>query len=149
MKKFEPQYRLVRVGMATKAERASRQQRTSMRECCSGNLGDNILTSLFTQASSARTDKRPCVVRRRSRARSPRRRNKLLAFPLYVIVLATDIFYQVDRVGRIMVMACGCDYLSHAELLFGRHPAIDTTSSVYTWNPSRRRDGWVFTILTF
>ncbi|KAH8171250.1 ribosomal protein s24e domain-containing protein [Sarocladium implicatum] len=27
MKKFEPQYRLVRVGMATKAERASRQQR--------------------------------------------------------------------------------------------------------------------------
>ncbi|PWI65736.1 hypothetical protein PCL_06707 [Purpureocillium lilacinum] len=28
MKKFEPNYRLVRVGMATKAERASRQQRT-------------------------------------------------------------------------------------------------------------------------
>lgn len=28
MKKFEPIYRLVRVGMATKAERASRQQRT-------------------------------------------------------------------------------------------------------------------------
>ncbi|KAF2232642.1 37S ribosomal protein S24, partial [Viridothelium virens] len=27
MKKFEPQYRLVRVGMATKAEKASRQQR--------------------------------------------------------------------------------------------------------------------------
>ncbi|KAJ4307711.1 hypothetical protein N0V84_012540 [Fusarium piperis] len=27
MKKFEPQYRLVRVGLATKAERASRQQR--------------------------------------------------------------------------------------------------------------------------
>ncbi|KAJ6437254.1 40S ribosomal protein S24 [Purpureocillium lavendulum] len=27
MKKFEPNYRLVRVGMATKAERASRQQR--------------------------------------------------------------------------------------------------------------------------
>jgi small subunit ribosomal protein S24e len=28
MKKFEPQYRLVRVGLATKRERASRQQRT-------------------------------------------------------------------------------------------------------------------------
>jgi len=27
MKKFEPQYRLVRVGLATKTERASRQQR--------------------------------------------------------------------------------------------------------------------------
>ncbi|KAM5368446.1 hypothetical protein ACJZ2D_009516 [Fusarium nematophilum] len=30
MKKFEPQYRLVRVGLATKRERASRQQRTSI-----------------------------------------------------------------------------------------------------------------------
>lgn len=30
MKKFEPQYRLVRVGLATKAERASRQQRASL-----------------------------------------------------------------------------------------------------------------------
>jgi ribosomal protein S24E len=28
MKRFEPQYRLIRVGMATKPERASRQQRT-------------------------------------------------------------------------------------------------------------------------
>ena len=28
MKKFEPHYRLVRVGMATKIEKASRQQRT-------------------------------------------------------------------------------------------------------------------------
>lgn len=30
MKKFEPQYRLIRVGMATKPERASRQQRMSL-----------------------------------------------------------------------------------------------------------------------
>src|SRR5690348_11729026 len=29
MKKFEPHYRLVRVGLATKIEKASRQQRTS------------------------------------------------------------------------------------------------------------------------
>jgi small subunit ribosomal protein S24e len=29
MKKFEPRYRLVRYGMATKVEKASRQQRTS------------------------------------------------------------------------------------------------------------------------
>lgn len=28
MKKFEPRYRLVRYGMATKVEKASRQQRT-------------------------------------------------------------------------------------------------------------------------
>jgi ribosomal protein S24E len=31
MKKFEPRYRLVRYGMATKVEKASRQQRTSLR----------------------------------------------------------------------------------------------------------------------
>jgi small subunit ribosomal protein S24e len=30
MKKFEPRYRLVRYGMATKVEKASRQQRTSL-----------------------------------------------------------------------------------------------------------------------
>jgi len=32
MKKFEPQYRLVRVGLATKVERASRQQRAYIRD---------------------------------------------------------------------------------------------------------------------
>jgi small subunit ribosomal protein S24e len=30
MKKFEPRYRLIRYGMATKVEKASRQQRTSL-----------------------------------------------------------------------------------------------------------------------
>lgn len=33
MKKFEPNYRLVRVGMATRPEKASRQQRTFPLEC--------------------------------------------------------------------------------------------------------------------
>ena len=33
MKKFEPRYRLVRYGMATKVEKASRQQRTSPAIC--------------------------------------------------------------------------------------------------------------------
>lgn len=35
MKKFEPRYRLIRVGMATKPERASRQQRKlDCLDCC-------------------------------------------------------------------------------------------------------------------
>ncbi|KAI4654131.1 ribosomal protein S24A [Alternaria ventricosa] len=34
MKKFEPRYRLVRYGMATKVEKASRQQRTSSLRLC-------------------------------------------------------------------------------------------------------------------
>lgn len=33
MKKFEPNYRLVRVGAAEKVEKASRQQRTSLIPC--------------------------------------------------------------------------------------------------------------------
>lgn len=33
MKKFEPNYRLVRVGAAEKVEKASRQQRTSLFPC--------------------------------------------------------------------------------------------------------------------
>jgi small subunit ribosomal protein S24e len=34
MKKFEPRYRLVRYGMATKVEKASRQQRTFLAHLC-------------------------------------------------------------------------------------------------------------------
>jgi small subunit ribosomal protein S24e len=33
LKKFEPHYRLVRIGVAQKIERASRQQRTSLSTC--------------------------------------------------------------------------------------------------------------------
>lgn len=83
MKKFEPHYRLVRVGLATKIERASRQQRMFLLLLRLGwNLPfkDVTLTATFpqTQASSARTGRRPFVARRRSRAPSPRRRNKRL-----------------------------------------------------------------------
>jgi ribosomal protein S24E len=62
MKKFEPRYRLVRYGMATKVEKASRQQRTFSRlSVCWRQFGDAcgwfriacILT--IEQASSART----------------------------------------------------------------------------------------------
>jgi ribosomal protein S24E len=60
MKKFEPRYRLVRYGMATKVEKASRQQRTLPAPLhalsrVSGQMEtlDHTLTS--EQASSART----------------------------------------------------------------------------------------------
>ena len=85
MKKFEPIYRLVRVGMATKAERASRQQRKwsvlrVRRTTPQGQVKDWLLTSgSGIQASSARTDKRPCAARRRSRVPRRRRRNKRIA----------------------------------------------------------------------
>jgi ribosomal protein S24E len=97
MKKFEPHYRLVRVGLATKIEKASRQQRTSLPRCRQiakrfpgGTMDEHgrcwlTISITRTQASSARTGRRPCGARRRSRVRSRRRRNKRLAFSFGVV----------------------------------------------------------------
>jgi hypothetical protein len=94
MKKFEPQYRLIRVGLATKVERASRQQRMyRVFLACAPPLyfarttGDGFelwrpeTDAMESQASSARTDKRLSGARRRSRARKARRTNKWHMFP--------------------------------------------------------------------
>ncbi|KAK8249584.1 ribosomal protein L23/L15e core domain-containing protein [Phyllosticta capitalensis] len=86
MKKFEPHYRLVRVGLANKIEKASRQQRTYTwiykgRTECGRYLAweCHLLTRLAQQASSARTGARSSVVLPRSRAPPARRTNKRLA----------------------------------------------------------------------
>jgi small subunit ribosomal protein S24e len=65
LKKFEPQYRLIRYEMAQRAERPSRAQRTAFVVLCA--MAD------VPQASSARTRRRSSAARPRSRA-SPRRR---------------------------------------------------------------------------
>ena len=81
MKKFEPNYRLVRVGMATKAERASRQQRMfSPWPADDCRIGVEYGTDTPLQASSARTDKRRCAARQRSRVPRRRRTNKRADF---------------------------------------------------------------------
>jgi ribosomal protein S24E len=71
LKKFEPHYRLVRVGFATKIEKASRQQRTwtSETEVAKGIVGHMLIE---IQASNVRTGKRRFGERPRSRV--PRRR---------------------------------------------------------------------------
>lgn len=77
MKKFEPHYRLVRVGMANKIEKASRQQRTSCRP-----RDARFFYSLLThppQASNARTDRRSSEVPPRSRV--PRRTRNRRFYP--------------------------------------------------------------------
>lgn len=58
MKKFEPHYRLVRVGLASKIEKASRQQRTSSRR---GSLGQDwlIANSHPRQATQEPTEDPP------------------------------------------------------------------------------------------
>jgi ribosomal protein S24E len=119
MKKFEPHYRLVRVGLATKIERASRQQRTFSPAM---QTPHEPVTEAFmvvgrewpwltllspAQASSARTGRRPSGVRRRSRAPSPRRRNKRLAFRFGVV------FYTGYLGGR----DAGCGFVHYPGLL--------------------------------
>jgi len=79
MKKFEPHYRLVRYGQATKIEKASRQQRTYTRAiqrhkrvyCDIVESADNV-----QQASKGRTAARSPVVWPRRRARARTRRNR-------------------------------------------------------------------------
>lgn len=80
MKKFEPHYRLVRYGMASKIEKASRQQRTlppykswTWPGTESGH-GGAVLTR--TQASNERTGRRSSEVLPRPRAARRRTRNK-------------------------------------------------------------------------
>lgn len=77
LKKFEPHYRLVRIGAATKIEKASRQQRMSSDESGSGDRSGR-LTRISQQASNGRTAPRSSAVSPRSRA--PRRaRTKRIA----------------------------------------------------------------------
>jgi ribosomal protein S24E len=79
LKKFEPHYRLVRVGVATKIEKPSRQQRTSnshSRVVGETRRWDSFTDVMDLQASNARTDKRLSEVRQRSRVRRRRRRRK-------------------------------------------------------------------------
>lgn len=80
LKKFEPHFRLVRVGAAEKIEKPSRAQRTStetisrIRErLYPGRI--RVLTLI--QAINARTGSRPSAERRRSRDPRRRRRHKL------------------------------------------------------------------------
>lgn len=115
MKKFEPHYRLVRVGFANKIEKASRQQRTStpvrhpgrisgglaeavgLNPECRPSAGPSDISRAVAkntphppeanadiprapQASSARTARRLCAERRRSRV-PRRRRSKRFTLP--------------------------------------------------------------------
>lgn len=84
MKKFEPHYRLVRYGMASKIEKASRQQRTLPSDTTSIQMHlpsrgrpEYMLTR--AQASNARTGRRSSGVRPRPRV-ATRRRNKRVRY---------------------------------------------------------------------
>jgi hypothetical protein len=79
LKKFEPHYRLVRVGFANKIEKASRQQRTwkSDGEVGKGSSGYMLIV---IQASNVRTDKRRSGERPRSRVLRRRRSHRRLDY---------------------------------------------------------------------
>lgn len=73
LNKFEPHYRRVRIGMANKIEKASRQQSTPDRL---QNLDEARDADNVEQGSSARTVARSCAVPRRPRVPRARRRNR-------------------------------------------------------------------------
>ena len=80
MKKFEPHYRLVRVGMADKIERASRQQSMSLHNL--DFMLENIawamlmLICIVLQGNNVRTGRRSLEGRLRRRVRPRIRRSK-------------------------------------------------------------------------
>jgi len=78
LKKFEPHYRLVRVGFANKIEKPSRQQRMWDP---SGSMLEGRQMLIMTQASNAKTDRRHSEERRRSRV--PRRRRTPIKWLVY------------------------------------------------------------------
>jgi hypothetical protein len=80
MKKFEPQYRLIRIGVSTKVEKPSRQQRMFLslpgcsclsRSTASWRARARWLTCVSRQGNNARTGRRRYGARQRRRA--PRR----------------------------------------------------------------------------
>jgi ribosomal protein S24E len=107
MKKFEPAYRLIRVGFATKPERASRQQRMLIPPPASAvswtmdgyMLKWNADVTCTTQASNARTDRRLCEERPRSRAPRRRRRNKRIATTWGVLSLAEWVWLSASALA--------------------------------------------------
>jgi ribosomal protein S24E len=55
LKKFEPHYRLVRIGLASKIEKPSRQQRTSRRYTWDGKWDANLMDRQATQEQTEDT----------------------------------------------------------------------------------------------
>jgi hypothetical protein len=119
MKKFEPHYRLVRYGQATKIEKASRQQRTSYRDTMlkildlHRRLWTRMIADSVAQASKGRTVQRSRVVRRRRRVERPRRRNRELAhaavwddgvsFAFYMVLSTFDLHDLLRRAHQLGV----------------------------------------------
>lgn len=67
LKKFEPHYRLVRIGAATKIEKASRQQRMSMGNATSLTRGRGLSFLLMPPVSYRQTTQEPSQDRPRNR----------------------------------------------------------------------------------
>lgn len=101
LKKFEPDYRLIRIGAATKVEKPSRQQRTLLSPPGPGSAAHAGLvhSANSPQASNGRTAPRSSVVPPRPRA--PRRtRTKRLA--LHDSVWTDE--WQIATFGGLVVL---------------------------------------------
>ena len=137
MKKFEPQYRLIRVGLATKVERASRQQRTSKFVLCDQNAGTQQLTFLSPHRQAAQEQAEDSA--RHSKGQGCQgEEGEINGWRSFFASSSTSGF---DHQGRTRVVAL-CITIWNATL----HPAIDMT-----WlgigNPTWRRDGQASSVI--
>lgn len=66
LKKFEPHYRLVRIGAATKIEKASRQQRMYMGNATNSEMGRVLNSLLMPYVSYRQTTQEPSQDRPRN-----------------------------------------------------------------------------------
>lgn len=107
LKKFEPNYRLVRYSLGKKVEKASRQQRTSFGNTWHWLRCSRTRTNVYGQASNARTDPRSSEEQPRQRAARRRPRSKCWfvdddggAFGRVVGQVADDMVYIYTVVAR-------------------------------------------------
>jgi ribosomal protein S24E len=178
MKKFEPRYRLVRVGMATKVEKASRQQRTLTRETLlmtrigvwyfgmddgSEETWDRIGArnadfSLPTARQAAQEPTKDSPGYGEGQGREAQEgeingwRSRHSRPFCYIGIPASRTGWAVCGRARIFGWLCALHDYFGATLGHQARNRDDTCppATSTTWNPSwRRREGWAFYVMAF
>ena len=147
MKKFEPLYRLVRVGQGEKPERASRQQRTSQPFqilrmewlhfllsffffLIRDKAADSGSRSFLLQASNGRTGRRSSEVRQRPRVERRTRRSKLFVGLGVVSSFVANVTPLLDLVSAETSGASTTD--DDYDVCYDRYrPCIQAASSMH------------------
>jgi hypothetical protein len=118
LKQFEPAYRQVRYGFATKVEKPSRQQRTFPMSSIHPTTSTDETFEI--QASSARTSRRSFVVPPRSRVPRRRRTTKRCPIKVFLVWALRCCFFcnHNDRIAKICQMRYPAGLQKFGSLIF-------------------------------